>query len=354
MTLREDINKLLQSGIDAGRFPGCQYAVVYADKPKLFDALGYRQTHPVNIPVDGSEIYDVASLTKVIATTTMIMKLIERHQLSLDTPVVEILEMFHHREITIRHLLTHTSGLPADIPRANKLRNKDDVLNHIFHVDLINPVGTRIVYSDIGFILLGLVIQKITKKPLFVLAKEMIFEPLGMSDTGYQPKKDRCAPTEHRDDDVYTGFLQGLVHDEKAFALQGNAGHAGLFSTARDIAKFIRMFLVGDETVLKKETQDLLFPARAHDTNKNNYPLVRAYGWDKPTPGGTAGDLVDPDETIVHTGFTGCNMWIDRAHGVGFVMLSNAVHPKRENNRIIPYRKQIGTLILSAEEGQTT
>ena len=154
-------------------------------------------------------------------------------------------------------------------------------------------------------------------------------------------------PTEVRDDSVYKGLLQGIVHDEKAFALNGISGHAGLFSTASDISKFILSFINNDEVVLKKATVDELFKLREKDINKNNKSLVRALGWDKPTLGGTAGDNVSIDHTIIHTGFTGCNMWIEREHGIGFVMLSNAVHPRRENNSIVKYRNKISNMIIS-------
>lgn len=350
MSVQRAIESLLQEGVNQEHFPGAHYHIVYRDRPSIHGYVGYVRTHPKKEELTGSEIYDVASLTKVISTTTIIMKLIEQHQCSLQAKVVEFLPNFKHRDITIYHLLTHTSGLPADIPRANTLQNKDDVLSHIFEVDLIHPVGTKIVYSDIGFIILGLIIQKITKKVLYIVAEELIFQPLQMHHTSYHPTPSQCAPTELREDHVFNGYLQGLVHDEKSFALGGNAGHAGLFSTTADIARFIDMFLQEDETVLSKRTMDDLFVARAFDTNPNGYPLIRALGWDKPTPGGTSGDYTDLEQTIVHTGFTGCNMWIDRAHGVGFVMLSNAVHPKRNRNGIIPYRKQIANLIMKDKE----
>ena len=197
---------------------------------------------------------------------------------------------------------------------------------------------------------MGLIIQKITKKLLATTAEELIFKPLQMNRTSYHPNSKDCAPTELREDDVYHGYLQGLVHDEKSFALSGNAGHAGLFSCVSDIGLFIQMFLQGKDSVLSIQTMDELFVAREFDTNANNYPLIRALGWDKPTPGGTSGDYTDFEETIVHTGFTGCNMWIDRKQGIGFVMLSNAVHPKRSRNGIISYRKKIANIILSDKE----
>jgi len=343
----EDVNILLNKGVELGHFPGASYAIVYANGHIDYDVVGYRQLFPKKVKNNGSEIYDCASLTKVISTTTMIMKLIEEGKLSLDTKVSSVLPQFKHQDISVYHLLTHSSGLPADIKRAKALVNRTDVLEKIFSYDLINHTGMNIVYSDIGYILLGLMIETITQKTLNEYAKEVVFDPLGMDDTSYQPDKNRCAPTEYRDDDVYQGWLQGLVHDEKSFAMGGLAGHAGMFSTTKDIAKFILSILNNDGKVLQKKSVNSLFPVQISDERSDGTVLVRSLGWNKPTPKGTAGDMVDFDNTILHTGFTGCNVWIERSKGVGFVMLSNAVHPKREGNRIIQYRNTIGNLILS-------
>ena len=345
----EEIKELLSEGVKNKHFPGASYAIINKDGLLHSDFVGYKQTYPEKILNKGNEIYDCASLTKVISTTTMIMKLIEEDKLSLDSKVISFLPIFKHQDITIYHLLTHTSGLPADIPKAKALKNKDDVVSKVFEFDLINEVGKHIVYSDIGFILLGFIIEKITNKPLNEYAKEIIFSPLNMQDTSYKPNKELCAPTEYRDDDIYKGLLQGQVHDEKSFALNGISGHAGLFSTPKDIAKFILSILNNDEVILRKETVDKLFKLRETDTGKTGNLLMRALGWDKPTKGGTAGDNVSFEDTIVHTGFTGCNMWIDRKKGIGFVMLSNAVHPKREKNGIIRYRNKIGNIITLSE-----
>jgi CubicO group peptidase (beta-lactamase class C family) len=345
----KEIKELLSEGVKSKHFPGASYAIVNKDGLLHSDFVGYKQTYPDKILNQGNEIYDCASLTKVISTTTMVMKLIEEDKLTLNSKVISFLPMFKHKDITIYHLLTHTSGLPADIPNARALRNKEEVVSKVFQFELINEIGKHIVYSDIGFILLGFIIEKITCKPLDEYAKEVIFLPLNMSDTSYNPNKELCAPTEYRDDEIFKGLLQGRVHDEKSHALNGISGHAGLFSTPKDIAKFILSILNNDEVVLKKDTVDELFKLRETDTGKSGNLLVRALGWDKPTIGGTAGDNVSFEDTIVHTGFTGCNMWIDRKKGLGFVMLSNAIHPKRVKNGIIKYRNKIGNIITLME-----
>ena len=171
--------------------------------------------------------------------------------------------------------------------------------------------------------------------PINEAAEQVIFKKLKMTDTSYRPDTNRAAPTEKREDEVYTGYLKGLVHDEKSFAMNGLSGHAGLFSTAYDIGLFIQSILQG-KFVLKQETVNEMFKTRI--IAEGRYGLTnRALGWEKPTD--------DNDKIIMHTGFTGCNMWIDLNLGLGFVLLTNAVHPKRENNNVFPYRRKIKEIL---------
>ncbi|TVP86137.1 MAG: class A beta-lactamase-related serine hydrolase [Acholeplasmataceae bacterium] len=347
LIMSDIIRNVLLEGVSKGHFPGAQWALIKRGQPIKTHHVGNRQIIPEPHPVDGLEIYDVASLTKVVVTTTLIMRLALEKQLSLDDALMSHLSRFQHPDITIAHLLTHSSGLPADIPRASRLASRQQVLDHVFSVGTLHVPGHDIIYSDIGFILLGLVVEKITGMGLDEAAGQFIFKPLGMNDTSFHPDPARCAPTEWRDDEVFSGLLQGRVHDEKAFAMGGVAGHAGLFSTAHDLGLFIKAMLE-DNFVLDQTWTDALFEPRM-DIRKDNGTTIRAYGWDKPVPGGSAGDHVDFRQTILHTGFTGCNMWVDRFHQTGFVLLSNAVHPKREDNGIIPYRRKIAGMIITQE-----
>lgn len=348
--LTHEINEILNKGVETSDFPGANYAVIYKDGTILMDSVGYFRTHPEKIKNSLNTIYDCASLTKVVLTTTMILKLIEEQRIYLSSTISELLPLFKHDEITIEHLLTHCSGLPADIRKANTYRNRKQIEDYIYSVELINPVGKRIVYSDIGFILLGFVVEQITGKTLPKYATEVVIEPIGLENTSYHPEKTLCAPTEYRNDDVYKGYLQGKVHDEKSFALGNEAGHAGLFSTVQDISKFILSYLRNDGKLLKKETVDSLYPVRKRDVSVNGNPLIRSLGFNKPTKGGTTGSYSHFEDTILHTGFTGCNLWIDKQIGMGFVLLSNAVHPKRENNNIFKYRRMIADLIIPRQE----
>lgn len=342
----KEIDELLSEGVNKGDFPGASYAIIYQDGRVDSNYIGYKELVPEMTLLEGNEIYDCASLTKVVTTTTLVMKLIEKGQLTLDTKVSTILPWFIHKDIEVRHLLTHCSGLPADIIRAKDLRNKEDVFNKIKEAPLLYPTGSKVIYSDIGYILLGWMIESLENKGLDQVANLEIYQPLGMIDTSFHPDKGRSCPTEMRVDLVYEGILNGLVHDEKSFAMNGIAGHAGMFSTVNDLSKFIYSFLINDGKILNRETVKSLFPPRIIDLSEG--VKIRSYGWDKPTINSSAGTLVDFDNTILHTGFTGCNIWIDTLHGVGFVMLSNAVHPKRERNRIFPYRGKIADIILSS------
>lgn len=343
----KQINNLLQSGVDQGHFPGANYALVDPYKILDMDSVGYRQTSPELVPNTIDTIYDCASLSKVIVTTILVMQLIDKGVITLETKLKTHLNRLKH-DITVYDCMTHSSGLPADIPNAKGLRNKKDVEEYVFNVDVSYKTGDKIIYSDIGYILLGFMLEEITGLSISEQAKQNIFIPLGMKNSSYSPDPLKCAPTELREDDVFYGMLQGQVHDEKSFALQGLSGHAGLFSTVQDISLFMMSILQNDEKILSKQAVDSLFLVR--ETYQSSYLIQRALGWDKPTKGGTSGQYTNFEETIIHTGFTGCNMWIDRKHKLGFVMLSNGVHPKRSLNNIHSYRGKIADIILSKEE----
>lgn len=335
--MKDKIKRLLEQGVKEKAFPGGQFSIVTKDEI-ITDYFGYKSYDPETV-CDGTEIYDVASLTKVISTTTLIMKLIEDGKLSLTTKISDILSNFKHRDITIYDLIIHSSGLPADVPRSNTMRTKDEVLTKIFEFEKTYEKGTKVVYSDVGYILLGLIIEKLYQMKIDEAADEIIFSKLDMKDTNYKPDVKRAAPTEKREDRVYNGYLTGLVHDEKAFALGGLAGHAGLFSTAADIGLFIKSIL-NENFVLKSDTIKEMFESRI--VAEGRYGLTnRSLGWDKP--------IDDINKEIRHTGFTGCNMWINLDLEIGFVLLTNGVHPKRELNNVFPYRTKIKELFTELE-----
>lgn len=344
--LIRDIDETLLEGIKNEAFPGGCYAIV-KDNEDISNCIGYKRLFPKKEEVSIDTIYDMASLTKVISTTTAVMLLVEQGKLRLSDPVSKYLPRFKYKNVLIWNLLTHSSGLPADIRNAKLLKDPEEVRNRIFSKYLIYETGTKIVYSDCGYILLSYVIDKITNSyESFV--KENLFDKLGMTDTNFNPEKiKRCAPTELKGDD----YLLGRVHDEKAFAMGGVAGHAGLFSTTRDVTKFIKMILndgvYNEKKILSKATVDLLFTPQHYDNSYlKGFNQCRSLGWEMKTFGNSCGDLVS-EQTILHTGFTGTNMFIDRKNKVGFVLLTNAVHPTRESKGIIPYRPRIGNKVMS-------
>ncbi len=344
----EDIKQILTRGVTENHFPGGQFCII-KDNQIYCDFVGFKSKFPVKVLNHGDEIYDIASLSKVISTNTMIFKLIEQGRLSLQTKVSAILNEFTNDEITIYDLLIHSSGLAADIKRANTLKNRDEVIEKVFQSQILYPKGSHIVYSDVGFILLGLIIEKIEQLPLSEVADDMVFKPLGMIDTSYHPNKSRCVPTELREDHVYQGYLQGLVHDEKSFAMGGLAGHAGVFSTAKDISKFVlAMFL--DKHILSRKTIETLNITQIESNDLLGNPKARALGFEKPSPNHVLKDY--KDELIMHTGFTGCNLMINLKRKEGFVLLTNAVHPKRDLNNIFGYRDEIYRLFIKQWEEQ--
>lgn len=351
MKIIEQLNELIQRAINDSAFPGANYVIVTNDH-YYYGSLGNKALYPEIEPNQIDTIYDMASLTKVIVTTSCIMNLVELGLIRLHDKVVTYLPEFKHKEVVIWDLLTHTSGLPADIRRAKDLQSFDETWLRIFQKELIYETNTKILYSDIGFILLGAIIEKITENSLSDYASKILFTPLKMNDTGFNPSNiKRCAPTERRNDLVYRGIIRGNVHDEKAYILGGVAGHAGLFSTVKDVGNFIRMFLndgmFEGKKIFSKPTIDLLFKAQVEE----NHPLVlnkerRGLGWIIKGEYSSAGDLTSSN-TILHTGFTGTNMWIDHDNKIGFCLLTNRVHPTRENLKIIDIRPKIANFIMA-------
>lgn len=328
-----EVERVLESFRERRAFPGGVLAV--GDREGLihlhpFGRLTYDEDAP---PVTAATIYDLASLTKVIATTTMAMILVEEGRLDLDRPVRE--------GVTVRHLLTHSSGLPALAPFFKEIRGKDAYIERIRAMELEYPPGSRSVYSDPGIILLGAVLEEVAGQPLETFVRERVLGPLGMKDTMYRPPPElrpRIAPTEF---DAWRGRLvHGEVHDENAFAMGGVAPHAGLFGTAGDLSRFAQRMLDGG--LVSRETIELF-------TRKAGIPdSDRALGWDtKSAEGSSAGTLFSPT-AFGHTGFTGTSMWIDPERGIYVILLTNRVHPTRENNLIREARPAVADAVVRA------
>lgn len=351
--MQEGLEKLILEAIEDGAFPGANYYLI-ADKD-YYGSLGLK-SHIEKTKNNLDTIYDMASVSKVVSTVTSIMLLLEQGKLRLYDTVSSYLPRFRHRNITIWDLITHTSGLKADVIAAAKIRSKEELLVQIYHSDLVYETNSKIVYSDIGFMLLGFIIEQVSGMGLDEFAKKNIFEPLDMVDTCYNPVDlDRCAPTEMRDDELYHGYLRGKVHDEKGYILGGVAGHAGVFSTVKDLSNFIKMILNdglhNGKRFLSKASIEKLFTPQVEE--KNGISLnneIRTIGWILGGSWPSCGDLASKG-TIHHTGYTGTNIFIDRKNKIGFTMLANRVHPTRDNIKIIPFRAKLGNYIISHFEG---
>jgi beta-N-acetylhexosaminidase len=347
---------VIENAIADKAFPGATLAVGYRGKVvvRAFGKLSYDKNSPA---VKSETRYDLASLSKVVVTTTLVEKLTEgdfASPLNLDSPIERFLPEWsdgpqpewRHR-VTVRNLMTHTSGLPPFKEYWRTSKGKADTLRLIFTEPLEYEPGTKVVYSDLGIILMAEIIQRLTGKPLDQLASENLFGPLGMKDSMYNPPKKlwpTIAPTEV-DDRWRHRLVQGEVHDENAFAIGGVSGHAGVFSTAPDLASFCQMLLNGGvyahHRILRRETiSEFTVPQTlAHYT--------RTLGWVVPAEGGSSGHYFS-QHSYGHTGFTGTTIWIDPDRRLFVVLLTNRVNPTRENQKIAQVRPAVHDAVMKS------
>lgn len=344
------LDSIMAKAIADSAFPGGQLlvsrdgAIVYN---KAFGSLEYGGNSQ---RVNAGTLYDLASLTKVIATTSALMKLYEEGEVGLDDPVVKYVPEFgnHGKEkISIRNLLLHDGGLPPFKRLYLTCTSPEQALDSVYQTELIYPPGDSTAYSDFDFIVLGKVIERISGTTLDSFADSVFFGPLGMTKTAFRPEGlfNNIAPTEF-DTVLRKQLVRGVVHDENAYLLGGVAGHAGLFSTASDLAVFMQMLMnggnYGGKRYLKPETVSLF-------TLKQNQKSTRALGWDTKTVNGysTAGSLFS-ERSFGHTGFTGTSIWADPGRKVVAILLTNRVYPTRANNNIVQVRPHVHDAIIRA------
>ena len=355
-----NLDSLLIQAVADSVFPGAAIAVGRAGVIVHMDGYG-RFTYESGQNVTPESLFDLASLTKVIATTTAMMQFYEAGQISLDDPVSRFITAFAANGkggVTIRDLLTHTSGL-IPFRRFYEIygANRDTVLTRIMADSLVYEPGSSYRYSDFGPIMLALIAETITGQSFDDYTREHIFEPLGMFDTGFRKVQGRAdphvVPTE-RDDYFRNRLVQGEVHDENAYLLEGTAGHAGLFSNARDLARFAYMMVhegrVGNKVFLKPATIRLF--TTAVDPEKSH---TRALGWDTKSPEGysSAGRHFG-SHSFGHTGFTGTSIWIDPDQALYVILLTNRVYPSRENRGLIAVRPAVADLVFSSIRSEPT
>ncbi len=341
------VDELVDEGLADKKMPGCVICFGRSDGIAFLKAYGDKQVEPDHVPMTVDTVFDMASITKPVATATSIMLLLERGQLRLTDKVTDYIPEFAANEkgdITIRDLLTHQSGLLPD----NSIKDYDQgpavALQKINELKLQNPIGSKFVYSDVNFILLGDLVKRISGKDVNEFSRENIFTPLQMLESGYLPAKElreRAAPTEKRDGE----WMRGEVHDPRAYALGGVAGHAGLFSTATDLSKYARVMIQGGKAegaqLMKPETFDLM--TRPYRVSSG----LRGLGWDKLSGySSNRGDFFS-ERAFGHGGFTGTVLWIDPQKDLFFIFLSNRVHPDGKGS-VNQLAGRIATVIGSA------
>jgi CubicO group peptidase (beta-lactamase class C family) len=345
--LSEKVGFVMNRALTDSAFPGAIAVVGNRQGILIEHAVGQLDRADYTRP-DAHTLWDMASLTKVVALTSVLMTLVDEKKLSLDAPVQRYIPEFSGKwknRVTVRHLLTHSGGLPAWRPLYKESSSPADALALAIATPLDTLPGVRMVYSDIGAIILGEIAHRITKKPLEQLAAERIFSPLGMNETFYRPDtslRSRTAPTEI--DPWRQRHLRAEVHDENAYALGGVSGHAGLFSTAHDLARLARAYLSGGELDGRR-----IWSAKtiAQFTRAQNLEIShRGLGWETANGANSGGRFMSPS-AFGHTGFTGTSIWMDPENDVFVILLSNRVNPTRENRRITSVRTALADSVMT-------
>lgn len=341
---------LINTAVERGQIPGAVLLVGKGDRVLSRRAYGARSLQPAREAMTPDTIFDLASLSKPVGCATAVMLLAERGKLTLTDPVAKYLPVFAANGkagVTIEQLLLHRGGLIPDNPIEDYLHGRSEAINRIMNLSPVAEPGTKFIYTDVGYIVLGEVVLAVSGRPLDQFAREEIFAPLRMADTKYRPDeaiRARIAPTERRED----RWMVGEVHDPRAHALGGVAGHAGLFGTADDLARYCRMILGGGRlggTRLLSETtvREMTTPRPLPDGSD-----ARSYGFDVDTPYSSArGDRFPRGVSFGHTGFTGTMFWMDPASKSFVILLANSVHPDGRGT-IVPLRRYVSTAVAEA------
>ncbi len=341
-----NVDSIIDQAIADGNIPGAVLVVGHDGKVIYRKAYGERSLEPRRQPMTLDTIFDLASLTKVIATTTAVMQLMEQGKVRLNDPVAKYLPEFAQNgkeDITVRQLLTHYSGLAPDLDLTTPWEGKNTAYQLAFVGPPETTPGSGFVYSDINFIMLGALVEKVSGETLDAYTEKHIFAPLKMTHTRYLPPaswRAKIAPTQY---DENEHMLWGVVHDPTARRMGGVAGHAGLFSTGDDLAKFAQVLLNGGDGILSAEAVAKM----TSPETPPSAPILRGFGWDIDSPfSSNRGDLF-PVGSFGHTGFTGTSIWIDPTTKSYVILLTNAVHPRGKGNAI-GLRVKVATEIAAA------
>ena len=343
------LQRLMDNALAEHRAPCAVLRAFNAKGADISLAAGFH-TYDASRPVATDDLFDLASLTKVICTTTLAMLSVQHGLLNLDERIDTYLperKCLSNQQPTVRQLLAHCAGFPPFVPFHIQFADMTDAAERRRQV-IMTPMSTApqtvTQYSDIGMMILGIIMERLADQPLSVQFAEQVAKPLGMTDTLFNPPPSlhgRCVPTEIIKGSNPPAPWQGVVHDENARWLGGCAGHAGLFSTAADLAKFAEMCLQHGGDFIDRDIFDL-FPRRANLVDGSS----RCLGWDSPTQPSSGGRLVGPN-AFGHTGFTGTSFWIDPDAECAVILLTNAVHPDRSaKQNYFPWRNEVHTLAM--------
>ena len=342
----------LQAAVERGAFPGAVVAVGRRDTVLFLHAFG-RLDYERGAPVTERTVWDLASLTKVVGLTTAAMMLVDDGKLDVGAPVTRYVAEFAAGgdSVTVRHLLTHSSGLPAWKPFFQSVRSRRQMFPLVNAEPLEAAPGARMVYSDLGAMLLTEIVERVSGQRLDRFLQARLFRPLGMRQTRFRPPRswlERIAPTEidttwrHR-------LVRGEVHDENAASMGGVSGHAGLFSTAPDLVRFAQFLLREGREGGERGDGRLIKAATIAEFTRVQQPdfSSRALGWDTPSENSSAGTRLSA-RAFGHTGFTGTSIWVDPEQDIFVILLTNRVHPTRENNLIRDVRRQVADFAVEA------
>jgi len=339
------VDSVIQQAIADRNLPGAVLVVGHEGAVVYRKAYGNRALEPKVEPMTLDTVFDMASLTKAIATTTAVMQLVEHGKIRMNDPVAKYLPEFAQNgkeDITVRQLLTHYSGLAPDIELTPAFDGKESALRLAYAETPEQAPGSGFVYSDTNFIVLAALVEKISGESLDVYTKRHIFEPLKMTHTRFLPPaawRAKIAPTEY---DENNHMLRGVVHDPRARRMGGVAGHAGLFSTTDDLSKFAQMLLNGGDGILSAVTVRKM----TEPEQPPSAPVLRGFGWDIDSPfSSNRGDLL-PVGSFGHTGWTGTSIWIDPTTQTYIILLANSVHPRGKGN-VIGLRSKIATEVAA-------
>ena len=328
-----ETRKMIQKLIEENIIPGTSYGFIEGNKQYRYEE-GFAAVYPDKETIQKGQLYDVASLTKVMMTTTVILQLIEEGRVAIEDTVQAHLSDFSSSKVTIRHLLTHTSAIRGYIPNRDSL-SAEELKTAIFQLPVEETIGTQVVYTDTGMILLGFLIEEIEQTTLVKVFEKRIIQPSNLKDSTFHPEKpSHCAPTELHSK---RGLIRGEVHDPKAFVLGDHCGSAGLFSSLNDCLRFAQMMLnkgqLDGVRILQSQTVERLLEDWTPTRNLN-----RSLGWDLK---GTKNNPV-----LFHTGFTGTFMALDIHQNKAFIFLSNRVHPQSDTPVYLEKRDEVVSAYL--------